>query len=257
MVVEAHPVLSRPASARMLEILTSLDEIAAARRQLEAWGASLYPPSLRRLLFRARRQMGLPATLVWPEWTKSWDVALTVALVRERVAPDEHVLDMGCVNSEVLWSLAKLGYRNLAGCDLDQRCLAGPFGDTIQYSVQGLTQTSFATASFRAITCISVIEHGVDEARFLVEARRLLAPGGYLVVSTDYWPNPIPTSEVRAFGLPWRIFTRSDIEAFLGSCRRLGFEPLGPSNWREPSPVISWQGRSYSFAWMALVKREA
>ncbi len=241
----------------MLEILTSMDEIAAGRRQLKAWGASLYPSSLRRLLFRLRRKIGLPATLIWPEWTKSWDVARTVALVRERVAGDEAVLDMGCVNSEVLWSLARLGYRNLTGCDLDQRCLVGPFGDTIKYSVQDLTQTSFAAASFRAITCISVIEHGVNEARFLAEARRLLAPGGYLVVSTDYWPNSIPTSEVRAFGLPWRIFARSDIETFLGSCRRLGLEPLGPLNWREPSPVISWQARRYSFAWMAFVKRGA
>jgi SAM-dependent methyltransferase len=241
----------------MLEILTSMGEIAAGRRQLEAWGASLYPSSLRRLLFRVRRKIGLPATLIWPEWTKSWDVARTVALVRERVARDEPILDMGCFNSEVLWSLARLGYRNLAGCDLDQRCLAGPFAGTIQYSVQDLTRTSFADASFRAISCISVMEHGVDEARFLAEARRLLAPGGYLVISTDYWPKSIPTSEVQAFGLPWRIFARPDIEAFLSSCERLGFHSLGPLNWREPSPVVSWQARRYSFAWMALVKRGA
>ncbi len=239
----------------MLEILTNMGEIAAGRRQLEAWGASLYPSSLRRLLFRLRRKIGLPATLIWPEWTKSWDVARTVALVRERVTRDEPVLDMGCVNSEVLWSLARLGYQNLTGCDLDQVCLAGPFGDTIHYSVQDLTQTSFTPASFRAITCISVIEHGVNEARFLEEARRLLLPGGYLVVSTDYWPDPISTFGVEAFGLPWRIFARKDIEAFLGSCVELGLEPLGALNWREPSPVISWQARRYSFAWMALVKR--
>lgn len=241
----------------MLEILISLDEIAAARRRLEAWGASLYPSPLRRLLFRVRRKMGLPANLVWPEWTKSWDVALTVAFARERVAPHEPVLDMGCVNSEVLWSLARLGYRNLAGCDVDRRCLAGPFRESIQYSIQDLTRTSFDARSFGAITCLSVIEHGVDEVRFLTEARRLLAPGGYLVVSTDYWPDPISTSGVQAFGLPWRIFARPDIEAFLGACRRLGFEPLGPLNWREPSPVISWQTRRYSFAWMAMVKRGA
>lgn len=239
----------------MLEILTSESEIAEGRRHLRTWGASLYPSTLRRLLFRAKRGLGASASLIWPEWSKSWDVSLTVGLLRDRVARGERVLDMGCHNSEVLWALAKLGYYNLVGCDLDERCLSGPFGNTVRYSVQDLSQTTFAEASCKAITCISVIEHGVDEAQFLMEAVRLLAPGGYLVVSTDYWPTPIPTADVVAFGRPWRIFSRPDLEAFLAACRGVGLEPLGPLNWRDPHPVVSWQARRYSFAWLALIKR--
>ena len=84
---------------------------------------------------------------------------------------------------------------------------------TIHYEPGDATDTRFDTESFDAITCLSVVEHGVDLDGYFREAARILKPGGALVTSTDYFPDPVDTAGKHAYGVPVKIFDRDEIVA--------------------------------------------
>lgn len=236
----------------MLEVLTSQQELQAGRALLRSWHADFYPSRARRILARLEREMGRTPSLLIPDWRKGWEIAKTVEFLQPRVGLEGRIVDLGCSNSEVVWALAKIGYRNLAGCDLDPHCLRGAMSDIVQYSVQDITHTNYADSSCDAITCMSVIEHGVNRRSLLHEVSRLLKPGGYFVFSTDYWPAGLDTKQVTHFGLPWQVFSQGELENLMSDCRQYGLFPAGALNWRTPEPVISWKNRRYSFVWAAL-----
>lgn len=236
----------------MLEVLASPDELKAGRRLLRSWGADLYPSPARRAYARIQRGIGRTPSLLIPDWRKGWEIAKTIEFLRARVGPNGRIIDLGCSNSEVVWALAKIGYKNLAGCDLDPYCLHGAFGDVVEYSVQDITHTNYPSSACEAITCMSVVEHGVHRKSLIEEIVRLLKPGGYFIFSTDYWPTGIDTGQATHFGLPWQVFSRTDLESFLSDCGTRGLVPVGALNWRTPQPIISWKHRKYSFIWAAL-----
>jgi SAM-dependent methyltransferase len=130
-----------------------------------------------------------------------------------------------------------------------------PYARNIRWQVADFMHTPFADHSFGAITAISVIEHGFQSEALLSEISRLLKPGGYFLASFDYWPAKIATSEVKLFGLDWRIFSRDEVTAFLADARRHGLESRGEVNLEATSPPILWGGRRYTFALAALEKR--
>ena len=73
-------------------------------------------------------------------------------------------------------------------------------------------ETRFDPETFDVVTCLSVVEHGVDLDGYFREAARILKPGGALVTSTDYYPDPIDTAGKHAYGVPVKIFNRAEIE---------------------------------------------
>src|SRR3546814_3514491 len=93
-----------------------------------------------------------------------------------------------------------LGYRELYACDLLRK--APGFFETygIRFSVQDLTRTDYPDAFFQAVTCVSVIEHNVVLAGFCAEMRRILGPGGLLLVSTAYWSEPVDCTGTFPYG---------------------------------------------------------
>jgi SAM-dependent methyltransferase len=123
-----------------------------------------------------------------------------------------------------------------------------------------LTRTPFPDASFEIVTCISVIEHGVGLDDFFAEMRRLLVPGGHLLVSTDYREPKLATDDVdRAitFGLPWTVFSRAEIEAAVAIAGRHGLDLVQPIRWRGAGSPVRWAGKEYTFIFLALRKGEA
>ncbi len=104
--------------------------------------------------------------------------------VRAWVKPDSRLLDIGCHRGEFL---EKLGTRIRASAGLDPlatprethryRIIAQPFAEPMD----------FPARSFDAITLLATLEHIRGKAPLAREARRLLAPGGRLIMTV---PSP-------------------------------------------------------------------
>ena len=184
--------------------------------------------------------------------TKNWDLLIALGLILERTPTRGAVLEMGSTQySKLLPWLYLYGYRSLVGIDLvyDAPILADP----IVYRPMDLTRTTFADASFDAIACLSVIEHGVDLATFARELARLLRPGGILVASTDYWHEPVETGGQEAYGVPIRILTPADMTGLVEAARAAGLRELRPFDPLCEERVVRWEhyGLEYTFAAVA------
>lgn len=99
---------------------------------------------------------------------------------------DAIVVDAGCGTGRMLTHLKTLGVSPLAGVDLSpamvaHACRANP---AVPIDVAELTDLPFPDASVRGILCWYAIVHSDadDVARIFREARRVLIPGGVLLV---------------------------------------------------------------------------
>jgi SAM-dependent methyltransferase len=186
---------------------------------------------------------------------KSWDVLKTIQFVQQHLPSDAPIVDIGAYASEVLCSLHRLGYKNLTGVDLNQELQRMPYADAIHYVISDFMHMPFKDSSFDAVTAISVIEHGLQGDALLAELSRVVKPGGFFIASVDYWPDKISTDGVQAFGMDWRIFSKDELLAFFVLAGEYGFSLVGELNLSALKPIITWQGKQYTFAWFALTRR--
>jgi SAM-dependent methyltransferase len=231
-----------------MRVLGTKAEIRAARRALETRRLSHVASPLARWC----RRFYNDGRIIIGDVLKSWDVLVTIDFLEARVPRDQPILDIGAYASEVLLSLASAGYTNLTGADLNPEIPKMPGGDKIRWTTTDFLHTPFASASFAAITSISVIEHGFDADRLLAEASRLLAPGGYFIASFDYWPDKIDTRGVRFFDMDWRIFSADEVRALIDRAAHFGLVPVGELSMSARERPIRCAHRDYTFAWLAL-----
>ena len=204
--------------------------------------------------FENARQKRLPLHR-GPE--KNWDHLAAVTTILARTKLNACILDAGAeMYSNVLPALFLYGYHDLHGINLSFTAPTrrGP----IHYIPGDLTQTPYYDAFFDAITCMSVIEHGVPLEAYFREMFRLLKPGGLLITSTDYWPTPIDTRGQAVHGAPIKIFCRAEIESALQLARSIGFEQTGELNLDCTEKPIRWDqfGLEYTFVLFTLRKPE-
>lgn len=200
------------------------------------------------------RRFGLNRSIKLGDHLKSWDMLETIRFIQAHVGRDEAILDIGAFASEIAVSLHQLGYTNLSGVDLNPRVKKMPHADRIDYRVSDFMQTPFADGSFKAVTSISVIEHGFDQTALLKEAARLLQPGGYFVSSFDYWIEKIDTTGIKIFDMTWTIFSKADVEAFITEAANFGLKPVGELDFTCAEKPVQCMGRDYTFGWLALEK---
>lgn len=120
----------------------------------------------------------------------------TVRYVLENSTPESSILDLGCGSGPVTAALRRDG-RRVVGCDysLDMLRLAGARvasgGGAPGGFVQGDSeQLPIATASVDVVVCLGVLSYVLDYRSVLREIRRVLTPGGRLVISTRNTWNP-------------------------------------------------------------------
>ena len=142
---------------------------------------SFSPPSPPSRLERAyiRRRYGLPAN------------GGALAQVESRIArsrltqglppgPPGRILDVGCGSGETLLALAEAGWE-CQGVELSEQAVAAARAAGLSVHHGGLP-TDFPDASFDVVRFWHSLEHMPSPRLALEEARRLLEPGGHLVV---------------------------------------------------------------------------
>lgn len=234
-----------------LAVLQDRESINEARRTLIGKAASGIEPAWRRFI----RKLGITRNIAVGDFLKSWDVLKTLSFLEEFVTKNEPILDIGCYASEVIVALHKTGYTSLTGIDLNPQLQRMPYHESIRYEVADFLHTNFDDASFKAITSISVIEHGFQCQALLKEMSRLLRPGGYFIASFDYWPEKIDTTGVKFFDMDWLIFSKQDVAAFVKQAADFGLKPVGAIKYDAKDMAIDCGGKQYTFAWLALVKK--
>jgi SAM-dependent methyltransferase len=233
-----------------LRVLKSTSDVAHARAQLRARGLS----SVDGWWPQTAAKLGIRTLPVVGDTRKSWDVLRTAEFIRDHVAIDEMVVDIGARGSEMLPVLAKMGYSHLVGVDLDRSVLEMPRTQGIEYRVGDFRQMDLPAGGCGAVTAISVIEHGYDPHRLFQEVARVLRPGGHFVASFDYWPDKLDTDGRMLFGMSWRIFSESDVRQMVSDAAIHGLRPAGDLDTQATEPIVHFEGYHYTFAWMALTK---
>jgi SAM-dependent methyltransferase len=186
---------------------------------------------------------------------KNWDSLAALACALEHTKPSARILDAGAdLASVILPWLFLYGYRNLIGINLafDRTIRRGP----IRYEHGDITHTRFGAGTFDAIVCQSVLEHGVDVTAWLTEAARLLRPGGLVMMSVDYYAEPVDTGGCRPFGLPYRIFSEAHVTSLLTIAAGLGLTTSDPIDLSCEERAIRWDayGLEYTFLMLTLQK---
>lgn len=98
------------------------------------------------------------------------------------VSTQAAVVDLGCGNGQTLRALAARpnGPSRLVGIDLRSD---GVIDDRLEYVIANLNERlPFDDGSFDAAVCHNVIEFLADPQALIVEAARILVPGGYLLL---------------------------------------------------------------------------
>jgi 2-polyprenyl-3-methyl-5-hydroxy-6-metoxy-1,4-benzoquinol methylase len=138
------------------------------------------------------------------------------------------LLEVGCGSGAFLRAAAKQGWE-ATGLDIDPEAVAvARKTPGIQARVGELTEQAFPPGAFDAVVMNNVLEHVHNPVELIDECRRILAPGGRLVVIT---PN-MAASGHDVMGPDWRglevprhlyVFTAPAL-VYLG--KRAGFESV-------------------------------
>jgi glycosyltransferase involved in cell wall biosynthesis/SAM-dependent methyltransferase len=209
------------------------------------------------------KRLHLPAH---PDAPKNWDALGAVAAVLT-LADDgsrtARVLDAGSARYSPV-----LPWLRLYGLGAEKGSLAGinlEFGatvhrDGVEFRRGDVTDTGLADDSLDAVTCMSVIEHGVPVEGFLAETARILRPGGVLALSTDYDQDPPDTTGVTAYGAPVKIFSPADLRDLVRIAGAVGLDLVGELSdevLAHPERPVHWKrtGLDYTFVLLTFVKR--
>lgn len=184
---------------------------------------------------------------------KDWDLANIVPRLG-----DGNLLDMGSSDSFLLANAVARGTRGLKiGIDLRA---PQQFYPGVAYLVGDLMNTNLPGGMFRDITCLSVIEHGVDFGRLAAEVARLLMPCGNVFLTFDYWEPKIRTS-IKLYGLDWNILCKDEVLMLVSVFAQHGLKLEGNIDWTLGERVIRegyWappgSGMEYTFGLLSFTK---
>lgn len=142
--------------------------------------------------FQAARPRGLHRTRPWSSFahvSRELQLAIERGVGAAGLPPDARVLDYGCASSP---------YRPVFGADADYVAADLPGNPAADVELRADGSVPLPSGSVDLVLSTQVLEHVEDPVRYLQEARRLLKPGGTLLLTThgimyyhrdpeDYW----------------------------------------------------------------------
>src|SRR5829696_6295896 len=147
----------------------------------------------------------------------------------------DRVLDAGCgVGGSAIWLARELGTHvvgvNVVPGDVERGrgyARRRNVADLVTFELQDMTRTNFPDESFDVVWAIESVCHVPDKREFLAEARRLLKPGGRLVVADAFRSRrPFEQADERLLHdwlYPWAVQDLMTPEEFIAGAEENGF----------------------------------
>lgn len=182
-----------------------------------AWRQPVY--ALLRALLRLRYEGGGPARrwvrrLAWP-WERTWRRILATHRM-ERITRIGVILDVGCGRGAWLAAMRRWGFA-CRGVEPSAEACARARELGLDVACGQLWDAGFPDAGFDVVRFNHVLEHLHDPGRALAEARRVLRPGGLLVIAVPNHAGVVRQAFRRAEDVPYHLFafTPPTLERFL------------------------------------------
>jgi SAM-dependent methyltransferase len=176
-----------------------------------------------------------------PDDPEPWAWERRRALLLGEARPGERVLDLGCGAGRFVAALRDAG-ADPVGVELAQAALErarrnAPGADLRLLEDDGSLPLEHASVDL--VWCSEVLEHVADTGHLLLEARRVLRPGGRLLVTVPFHGRAKGAAiallrfdaHFDPLGQHLRFYTRSSLAATL---ERSGFEDLAVRAWGGP-----------------------
>jgi len=171
------------------------------------------------------------------------------AYFRWELIRGKRVLDFGCGTGPLSLLCAQNGAKAVTGVDLSRRSIERArrsqqaFSNVDFILEESATRISLPDDSIDVIVCFDVMEHVMDYEPIIVEWKRVLAPGGCVLMWWSVWWHPYGHHMHTMIPLPWVHVFMSD-ESLFRVCARIYDTPqFQPRIWhfddngkRKPNP---------------------
>lgn len=137
------------------------------------------------------------------------------------VSDGEKVLDVGCGNGTLISGISRLAKIHAFGVDISPKMIdeCRVRHPHIDFQVSVADELPFDDNEFDVVTMCCVLHHLDEPQKFFAEVRRILKPGGRLIVSDPWYPPPLKQfAEWVVFPIhnagDKQLFTRSEFKKF-------------------------------------------
>lgn len=103
-------------------------------------------------------------------------------VVQQTQGRDGQILELGCSGGQLMQELRGLGYTRITGIDISADAVSLCRNAGLDARLMDAQTLAFDDESFDVLTASDVLEHLQDERRALQEWRRVLKPGGLLII---------------------------------------------------------------------------
>lgn len=138
------------------------------------------------------------------------------------------VLDLGCNDGAITDQYPRHGTGRVVGVDVDAQAIERASRRTsspeVEYLVSAVDGIPLPDSSIDVVVCFDVFEHVARPAEILAECRRVLRPGGKMLIGTWGWYHPFAPHLWATMPVPWAHVFFSE-RTVLRTCRRVFHSP--------------------------------